>query len=61
LGGLCVGALYIYLRYVKPWSKGSSKKDYEREKLKKQFTLIVNQNGDDKNDPKSDDKGPFWN
>jgi membrane associated rhomboid family serine protease len=32
LGGLCVGALYIYLRYVKPWSKGSSKKDNSEKK-----------------------------
>lgn len=58
LGGMFVGAIYIYLMYVRPRGSGkSSKRDYEREKLKRQFTLIVNQG----NSPQDEDKGPYWN
>ncbi len=57
LGGMIVGALYIYFRYVRPGGmRRTSKRDQEREKLKKQFTLIVNESPDEK-----DEKGPYWN
>jgi len=61
IGGMFVGATYIYFRYVRPGGsgKGGSKKDYERERLKKQFTLIVNQGQKDSKGP--DERGPFWN
>lgn len=58
IGGMVVGALYVYLRYVRPSGGGTNnRRDYEREKLKRQFTLIVNQN----NQEEPEDKGPFWN
>jgi len=58
LGGMVVGAVYIYWKWVLPKGPRKTRRDHEREKLKKQFTLIVNekQSGDD--DPS---KGPFWN
>lgn len=57
IGGMFVGALYVYLKYVRP-SKGNrnNKRDFERERLKKQFTLIVNESNEQK-----DDRGPYWN
>lgn len=57
LGGMFVGAVYVYFRYLRPNGPGSgqSKRDQDREKLKRQFTLIVNEkNG-------REEKGPFWN
>lgn len=60
IGGMIVGAIYIYLRYIRPPGKGggtSSKRDQEREKLRKQFTLIVNESEQRKNP----DPGPYWN
>ena len=58
IGGMFVGAIYIYLMYVRPRGTGkTSKRDYEREKFKRQFTLIVNQG----NRPSDEDKGPYWN
>jgi membrane associated rhomboid family serine protease len=59
LGGMLIGSLYIYLRYIGPGSGGGKKnqRDAEREKLKRQFTLIVN----DRNGPPPEDKGPYWN
>ncbi|MBI4405369.1 MAG: rhomboid family intramembrane serine protease [Deltaproteobacteria bacterium] len=58
VGGMFVGALYIYLKYMRPrGTKGAGKKDYEREKLRRQFTLIVNQS----NSGEPEDKGPYWN
>jgi membrane associated rhomboid family serine protease len=60
LGGMLVGAAYIYLIYVRPRSGGgsASRREYEREKLRRQFTLIVNP----PNDPSSSEKGggPYW-
>jgi hypothetical protein len=52
-----VGAIYVYLKYLRPRGpkSGQSKKDVEREKLKKQFTLIVNEKN------QKEEKGPFWN
>ena len=47
IGGMFVGAIYIYFKYVRPSGRGrgpGGKRDYEREKLKRQFTLIVNEN-----------------
>lgn len=59
IGGALVGALYIYLRYVRPGgSSGAGKRDAERERLKRQFTLIVNQNQGQKD---ADKGGPYWN
>jgi len=59
LGGMGIGALYIYLKYVRPrGGKGNQgKRESEREKLRKQFTLIVNESG--AKNPNSDD--PKWN
>lgn len=60
LGGMAIGALYVYFRYVRPiGGTRTSRKDAEREKLKRQFTLIVNENNDAKK--KDDEKGPYWN
>lgn len=58
LGGLVVGGLYVYLVYYRPGGgKGRSKRDAEKERLKRQFTLIVNESAE-----KSQEKnGPFWN
>jgi hypothetical protein len=53
-----IGAAYIYLMYIRPGgTSGSSKRDAERERLRRQFTLIVNQKGGEK----EQDKGPYWN
>lgn len=60
IGGMFVGATYIFLRYLRPSGFGGpgKKRDYEREKLKRQFTLIVN----DKADPDKKNSGPsYWN
>lgn len=57
LGGMFVGAIYLYFRYLRPGGpkSGQSKRDSDREKLKKQFTLIVNENN------QREEKGPYWN
>lgn len=56
LGGMLVAFLYLYITQ-RPRGGGRSKQDREREKLKRQFTLIVNPN-----EKKEDDtKGPYWN
>lgn len=56
LGGMGVGALYIYFSYIRPrGTGGGTKKDFERERLKRQFTLIVNPQDE------RDSKGPHWN
>ena len=59
LGGMGIGALYIYFKYVRPrGGKGNqNKREAEREKLRRQFTLIVNESGG-KN---PDSEGPKWN
>jgi membrane associated rhomboid family serine protease len=59
LGGMGIGALYIYLKYLRPrGGKGGGKnKEAERERLRRQFTLIVNESSGNK--PDSD--GPRWN
>lgn len=57
LGGMGVGAFYLWARYFRnSGGGGGSKRDAERERLKRQFTLIVNQDGKEK-----ENKGPFWN
>lgn len=59
LGGMGIGALYLYLKYIRPrgGSGGQGKRESEREKLRRQFTLIVNESGG-KN---PDSEGPKWN
>jgi len=58
LGGMIVGFLYIYFFYIRNTGSGrSNRRDSEREKLKRQFTLIVNP----KDEEKERDKGPYWN
>jgi hypothetical protein len=54
---MLIGALYLYFRYLRPKGPGSeqSKRDQDREKLKRQFTLIVNEKNS------REEKGPFWN
>jgi membrane associated rhomboid family serine protease len=61
LGGMVVGALYTYFFHVRPPRGGrGSAKDRERERLKRQFTLIVNQ--DSSTSSSSDgERGPYWN
>ncbi|MCB0405471.1 MAG: rhomboid family intramembrane serine protease, partial [Bdellovibrionales bacterium] len=65
IGGMAVGALYIYLKYVKGplFGRGQSKKDAERDKLRRQFRLIVNQGDeeDNKQDNKQDGGPSYWN
>lgn len=60
VGGMLIGSLYIYIVYLRARgiSPKQSKRDVEREKLKRQFTLIVNQN---ETKEEKDDKGPYWN
>lgn len=61
LGGLFVGGGYVYFRYVKGWTLargGRHKRDLEKERLKKQFTLIIN-DAESEEDPQG--KGPYWN
>jgi membrane associated rhomboid family serine protease len=60
LGGMIVGSLYIYLKFIRAGrgGGGKSQRDIERERLKKQFTLIVNDSSTQQED---DDKGPYWN
>ncbi len=59
VGGMLIGAAYIYLRFVRPpRGPGSqSRRDAEKERLKRQFTLIVNPTTNNK----EEDKGPYWN
>lgn len=58
IGGMAIGALYVYLTYFwgGPGSK-LSRREIEKERLKKQFTLIVNPTDNDKENK----KGPYWN
>jgi len=60
LGGMAVGALYIYFMYIRrAGSRRGSKRSHEREKLRRQFKLIVNHPEDDN---KGEDDGPsYWN
>jgi membrane associated rhomboid family serine protease len=60
IGGMFVGATYLYFKYIRPSSKSgnSSKRDAERERLRRQFTLIVNQPNESEDNK---DKGPYWN
>lgn len=60
LGGMVIGAIYIYFKYLRPGGGGRmSRKDYEKERLRKQFTLIVNDSMG--KSESNDDKGPYWN
>lgn len=65
VGGLFLGGIYIWLRHVRPkgaMKRAKGKTEAERERLRKQFTLIVNPDDDRKT--RRDDKGdggPYWN
>ena len=61
VGGMLVGGAYIWLKYIRPagGTRGSGKRDAERERLKKQFTLIVNPKGPEKD--AGENNGPYWN
>jgi len=70
LGGMLVGGIWIYLRYVRGFnllkSAKQSRKNAERDRLRKKFTLIVNQGeeGEDDDDyqpPPEDPGGKYWN
>ena len=56
LGGMLVAYIYLLITQ-RPKGGGRTRQDREREKLKRQFTLIVNP-GTEKED---DSKGPYWN
>lgn len=59
MGGMIAGAGYVYLKYFRTGGgRGKSKRDIEKEKLKRQFTLIVN---DSQEKSKEESSGPFWN
>lgn len=59
IGGLVAGGAYVYFTYFRPRrGKGRTKRDIEKEKLKRQFTLIVN---DSVGKTKDDSSGPYWN
>ena len=59
VGGMGIGALYLYFKYIRPrgGGGGQNRRHLEREKLKKQFTLIVNESAG-QNDTTD---GPRWN
>jgi membrane associated rhomboid family serine protease len=58
IGGMIIGAIYVYFMYVRTsGQKKNGKKDAERERLKKQFTLIVN----DPQKKSEEDEKKFWN
>lgn len=63
LGGMIVGAAYTWFFFVRPRGgsgSGGPKRDWEREKLKKKFTLIVNEGSGE--GPQKEDGGPnYWN
>ena len=59
LGGMAVGAAYIWWNFVRPKGGGSSASQREREELKKRFTLIVNE-GKDAESRRGDDPN-YWN
>ena len=59
VGGMLIGAIYIYFKYIRPGGTKGGKKDYEREKLRRQLTLIVNQSPGQRTE--EEDKGPYWN
>lgn len=64
VGGLFVGGIYIWLRHIRPKGaakRGKAKSDAERERLRKQFTLIVNPDDDRKKQREDDKGGPYWN
>lgn len=56
LGGMLVAAIFLYFTQRPPGGRGKSREDREREKLKRQFTLIVNPG-----EKENENKGPFWN
>jgi membrane associated rhomboid family serine protease len=64
VGGLFVGGVYIWLRHIRKKSAArriKSRSEVERERLRKQFTLIVNPDDDRKSARDDDRGGPYWN
>jgi membrane associated rhomboid family serine protease len=63
LGGMLVGGAYIWFRYVRPTkgSGGGAKRDWEREQLKKKFTLIVNPDESNGNEKNGNGGPDYWN
>lgn len=58
LGGLAVGAAYVWWYYFRSGGgSGRSRRDAEKEKLKRQFTLIVNESVE----KSKENNGPYWN
>lgn len=62
LGGMLVGGIYIWFNYVRPRGGSGSgpRRDWEREQLKKKFTLIVNE-GEGGGRKGGDDGPDYWN
>ena len=63
IGGMVVGGLYIWFKYVRrPPSLKQTLRNREKEKLRKQFTLIVNPGSDEDNKESGEGpQGPYWN
>ena len=64
LGGMLVGAAYVWFTYLRPrgGSGSGGKRDWERERLKKKFTLIVNEGSEGAPAAEKEDGGPnYWN
>ena len=62
IGGMFVGAIYLYFRFVRSnLTRLTNRKDADRERLKRQFTLIVNDKEKKDGEGGDDQKGPFWN
>lgn len=62
LGGMLVGGAYIWFHFLRPrgGSGGGPQRDWEREQLKKKFTLIINE-GEGKSKGGGDGDPSYWN
>jgi membrane associated rhomboid family serine protease len=59
MGGMIAGAAFTYFMYFRQGGgRGKSKRDLEKEKLKRQFTLIVNESVEKS---EKENSGPYWN
>lgn len=57
LGGMLVAFIYLYLTQRPKGGGGKTRQDRERDKLRRQFTLIVNPDSE----KEDGSKGPYWN